>query len=95
MTASYNVLLQNDAFSATTGIVTGNRDIKDLIGPDSPIFIEQGENGTKTSKAKQDRYGYDFIESMPLDRDEKFDSLNSLMKKGIESGEQIIVKMAT
>ena len=47
LTASYNVLLQNDAFSATTGIITGNRDVKDFFGPDSPIFLEQGENGTK------------------------------------------------
>jgi hypothetical protein len=28
-----------------------------------------------------------------LSRDEKCDSLNTLMKKGIESGEQIIVKI--
>ena len=51
LTSSYNFLLQNDAFSATTGISTGNSEVQNLIGPDTPIFFEQQDKEVKKLSA--------------------------------------------
>ena len=47
LSTKFNVLLQNDAFLALTGISTCQNDFTNISGPENPIFVDYIENADK------------------------------------------------